>query len=281
MEWDTVDADSPWSEGAGGIYHTGRVAIGTSATQYDQQLRIESNRGIGLFVDNTSSQDEVTAIMGRTNNSWQGIGVWGSAGGEAATGVYGLATGSSAAWGIWGKEYSSSSSAMAGWFTGNVHVNGTLTASNKDFKIDHPLDPENKYLYHSCVESDEMMNVYSGTVRLDSHGKAVVTLPNWFGALNRDYRYQLTCIGGYAPVYIAQEIADSQFTIAGGTPELKVSWQVTGIRDDAYARAHPMVVEEEKPPSERGSYLNPEAYGQPRSRSIEHALHPEASALGE
>ena len=73
-----------------------------------------------------------------------------------------------------------------------------------------------------------MMNIYNGNVMLDENGEAVVELPEWFEALNRDFRYQLTCIGGFSPVYVASEIADNRFKIAGGKQGLKVSWQVTG-----------------------------------------------------
>ncbi|PKO17907.1 MAG: hypothetical protein CVU38_21650 [Chloroflexi bacterium HGW-Chloroflexi-1] len=91
-----------------------------------------------------------------------------------------------------------------------------------------------------------MKNIYDGMATLDANGEAVVNLPAWFGALNRDFRYQLTCIGGFAPVYIAEEIQDNQFKIAGGKPDMKVSWQVTGIRQDAYAEQHRIPVEEDK-----------------------------------
>jgi len=125
----------------------------------------------------------------------------------------------------------------AGLFDGDVEVNGTLTKSNGAFKIDHPLDPANKYLYHSFVESPDMMNIYNGNAILDESGETWVELPEWFEALNRDFRYQLTCIGGYAQVYVAEEISANRFKIGGGTPGLKVSWQVTGIRKDPYAEA--------------------------------------------
>ena len=96
-----------------------------------------------------------------------------------------------------------------------------------------------------------MMNVYSSNVTLDGNGEATVQLPPWFEALNRDFRYQLSCLGGFAPVYVAAEIANNAFRIAGGTPGLKVSWEVTAIRHDAYANAHPMLVEQEKSVEER------------------------------
>ncbi len=146
--------------------------------------------------------------------------------------------------------------------SGNLNVSGTLTKGGGSFKIDHPLDPANKYLSHSFVESPDMMNIYNGNAVLDARGEAVIQLPDWFEALNRDFRYQLTCIGGFAPVYIASKISGGQFRIGGGKPGLEVSWQVTGIRQDAYANAHRIPVEEEKPAAERGHYLHPDAFGQ-------------------
>ena len=138
---------------------------------------------------------------------------------------------------------------------GNLNVGNTLTKQGGSFRIDHPLDPGNKYLSHSFVESPDMMNVYNGNIILGDNGEALVVLPDWFDALNKDFRYQLTCIGGHAPVYVKEEIANNQFRIAGGYPGLKVSWMVTGIRQDAYARDNPIVVEQEKPAEMRGTYL--------------------------
>ncbi len=149
--------------------------------------------------------------------------------------------------------------------SGDLDVTGTLTAGAKDFKIDHPLDPTNKYLYHGSVESSELMNIYTGNATLDGGGRAVVSLPNWFEAVNTDFRYQLTSVGAPAPnLHIAQEIANHEFQIAGGAPGMKVSWQVTAVRHDAYAQKHPLVVEVDKAETERGHYLHPDAFGQPR-----------------
>jgi hypothetical protein len=142
----------------------------------------------------------------------------------------------------------------------SVNVTGSLTKGSGTFKIDHPLDPQGKYLYHSFVESPDMMNVYNGNVVLSAFGEATVELPDWFEALNREFRYQLTCIGGFAPVFVADEIVGNRFRIAGGRPGLKVSWQVTGIRHDAYAEANRVQVEVEKGPNERGRYLHPKAF---------------------
>jgi hypothetical protein len=144
----------------------------------------------------------------------------------------------------------------------SLDVTNSLTKPAGSFKIDHPLDPANKYLYHSFVESPDMMNIYNGVTLLDGNGEAVVILPDWFEALNRDFRYQLTAIGAPGPnLYIAEEVADHRFKIAGGKPDSKVSWQVTGIRHDAFADAHRIEVEVEKAPQDRGHYLHPELFG--------------------
>jgi hypothetical protein len=114
------------------------------------------------------------------------------------------------------------------------------------------------------------MNVYNGNATLDENGEVWVQLPDYFEALNRDFRYQLTPIGGPGPnLYIAEEIQDNRFKIAGGEPELNVSWQMTGIRDDASARANLMRVEVDKPERKKGFYLDPEAYDQPASQGID------------
>jgi hypothetical protein len=165
--------------------------------------------------------------------------------------------------------YVASATGYAGNFVGDVRVTGTINKGALGFKIDHPLDPEDQYLYHSGVESPDMMNVYNGNVILDANGEAWVTLPAWFETLNRDFRYQLTPIGGPGPgLYIAQKVQHNRFKIGGGDPGLEVSWQVTGIRQDPYAEANRIPVEEEKPAEERGTYLHPEAYGQPETKGL-------------
>lgn len=175
--------------------------------------------------------------------------------GDVRAGVYGFASGTNLSY--------------AGRFDGSIEINGTVHASDTVVRFDHPLDPENKYLYHSVVESPDRMNIYNGIARLDARGEAVVALPDWFQSLNEEFRYQLTPVG--APgrdLYIAEEVQNNRFRIAGGTPGLKVSWQVTGIRHDAYSARNPMSVEAEKPEGERGLYLHPEAFGQPIDKGV-------------
>jgi hypothetical protein len=151
---------------------------------------------------------------------------------------------------------------------GDLDVVGALTKGSGSFKIDHPLDPENKYLYHSFVESPDMMNIYSGNVVTDAEGEAIVELPDYFEALNRDPRYQLTVIGSPANAYVLEEVQDNTFSIKTSEPGVKVSWQVTGNRQDAYAKQHPIIVEEEKAVVDRGRFLHPTAFGKPEALAI-------------
>lgn len=158
---------------------------------------------------------------------------------------------------------------VAGYFSGDVEVTGNISKGGGSFKIDHPLDPQGKYLYHSFVESPDMMNVYNGNVELNANGEAVVQLPDYFEALNKDFRYQLTAIGSPGPnLYVANEISGNTFKISGGEAGMKVSWQVTGVRNDKYAQAHRINVEEDKAPEDVGSYLYPELYNKPREEGI-------------
>src|SRR6516165_9052658 len=120
-----------------------------------------------------------------------------------------------------------------------------------------------------------MMNIYNGNITTDANGNALVTMPDWFEALNGDFRYQLTVIGQFAQAIVARKIQHQQFTIRTSVPNVEVSWQVTGVRRDAWAKAHPLVVEELKEEKLRGTYIHPELYGAPKEKAIEWARHPE------
>jgi hypothetical protein len=163
----------------------------------------------------------------------------------------------------------------AATLNGDVSVTGTLTAATKDFRIDNPSDPANRYLYHASVESSEMMNIYTGNAVTDDLGIATVTLPSWFESLNTDFRYQLTVIGRPAQAWISQEVAKGRFIISTNATGVKVSWQITAVRQDAYAKAHPLIVDQAKPTNERGYYIHPELFGQPAEKQTEWGRHPE------
>ncbi|NOZ94730.1 MAG: hypothetical protein GXP47_08335 [Acidobacteria bacterium] len=267
--------------------YSGSGSTGSSTPLFDlansgagHGLKATSNTGNGVVGVSGSA----TGVYG---SSTSGAGVLGFSGSNNGVNAF-----TTSGRGLWAKSFSgpgivaesvngngiyastSSGTAYAGYFQGNVHVNGTLSKNAGSFKIDHPLDPDHEYLSHSFVESPDMMNVYNGNVLLDEDGTAWVELPRYFEALNRDFRYQLTCIGGFAPVYIASKIAGNRFRIAGGSPGMEVSWQVTGIRHDAFAEAHRIPVEQEKPEAEQGTYLHPELFGQPEELGVEWAHEP-------
>ena len=105
--------------------------------------------------------------------------------------------------------------------------------------------------------------------------RTAVSLPTWFTALNQDFHYQLTPIGAFAPLYVAEELTGNHFVIAGGRAGMKISWQITAVRRDAYANAHPLIVEEDKG-AERGHYLHPELYRATRAQSVGWDAHRKA-----
>lgn len=171
--------------------------------------------------------------------------------------------------------FNGGSAPYAGSFSGNVTISGSLSKGGGSFEIDHPLDPENMILRHSFVESPDMLNVYNGNITTDASGIATIQLPDYFEALNRDFRYQLTVVGQFAQAIILDEIQNNQFTIQTDRPNVKVSWQVTGIRKDPWAEKNRIVVEERKTPVTRGFYLYPELYGLPKTRSLDWAKYPD------
>lgn len=224
------------------------LASASTGTTYGVQGISSSTAGHGVY-------GGATATTGTT------YGLMGSVSSPNGYALYASATGSSAPY--------------AGYFYGDVYISGDQTVSGtKSFKIDHPLDPTGKYLYHYSVESSEVLNQYAGNVTLDAKGEAWITLPAWFQAVNTDIRYQLTCLGGFSQVYIAQEVRDNRFKIAGGTPGQKVSWLVIGRRNDPYMQQYAHPVEQAKTGAELGAYLYPDLYGQPLDLGYQPASAP-------
>ena len=88
------------------------------------------------------------------------------------------------------------------------------------------------------------MNVYNGNIVTGDQGFARVALPRYFQALNRSFRYQLTIVGhSFARAIAWRRIRDNSFVIRTDEPDTQVSWQVTGVRHDRFARRHPVRVE--------------------------------------
>jgi len=287
---DRLDVFGPASDSDGqAIFVLGGSSTGTAGTAQDGIDSIGGNAsgtngsaGFGVF----ATGGNATAATGGTGGDG-GDFIGGSSSGTSGFGGFGVfatggnATAAGAVAGDGGEfdagiGSNGAKNGFAGFFSGDIQVTGAITAGTKDFKIDHPLDPANKYLAHASVESSEMLNMYTGNATLDASGSASVPLPGWFEVLNKDFRYQLTAIGAPGPnLYIAQEIQGGYFVIAGGQPGMKVSWQVTGVRQDAFAKAYPLVVEEEKLAIERGHYIHPELYGAPEEAGIQWARHPQ------
>ncbi len=156
--------------------------------------------------------------------------------------------------------------------SGSSNVVGALSKGSGTFMIDHPLDPANKLLYHSFVESPDVKNIYDGIAALDKNGEVVIPLPVYFLALNKDFRYLATPIGQPMPnLHLGKEVGRKwwnlfgaiQFKITGGAPGGKVSWQVTGIRHDKFIQDHPIipeVIKDDTTPVPKGQYLSPELY---------------------
>lgn len=246
----------------------GLISYNSADFAYAIYARTEGTSGATIVADNVAGAGRCGwfRIANAANTS---AALEATTTGTGGTGISASATAGGTA--LRASNGGSNTAGYAGDFNGRVRVQGdvqiigSISKGSGTFKIDHPLDPENKFLYHSFVESPEMKNIYDGVVSLDVNGNATVRLPEYFEALNRDFRYQLTCIGGFAPVFIAKEVSDNQFQIAGGSPGLKVSWTVTGIRKDPYANANRVVPEVMKSQEERGLYLYPEAYGKPPS----------------
>ncbi len=160
----------------------------------------------------------------------------------------------------------------------NVYGDFSVANGSKNFVLDHPLDPANLQLSHNAVEGPGYYTFYRGNVVLDAEGQAWVDLPAYFDALNTEVSYQLTCVGAPALVYVAEEVRENRFRIAGGRPGLKVCWLVTGLRDDPWARTHPYEDEQPKGQRDRGRYYFPAGFGAPVELGIASGVSQDAAA---
>lgn len=224
------------------------------AAVYGSNLRTAGGHGVfGIGVN---------GVVGQTNYQ-SGFGVYGSnndliAPLGNAIGTYGVGY-----IGVWGDDLGT------GGFS--IYANGDLGAAGvKSFSIDHPTDPENKYLRHFSIESDEVLNMYRGNATFNSNGEAEVTLPDYFETININFSYNLTPVGAYAPLYIKEKIKDGKFVIAGGANGMEVSWTVYAERNDPYLQKYPekRTVETEKENWNKGKYLRPDLYNQPNEKKI-------------
>lgn len=229
-------------------------AEATSTAQaaiYGSNLRTSGGHGVrGVGFNGT---------IGETNYS-QGNGLYGE-NYDQGTPANGIGTAGTGYYGIVGEDrYLGTIGGAVG-----VYSNGNLTATGtKAFTIDHPSDPENKFLRHFSTESNEVLNMYRGNVTFDANGEALVEMPNYYDLINKNPSYQLTPIGGFAQLYIKEELANGRFVIAGGQAGMKASWTVYAERNDPYLQQYPFHrnVELEKREGQKGTYLMPQLYDQ-------------------
>ena len=270
-------------------------AIAASGFTYGGRFQSDSTDGRGIYGLATAA----------TGDAYGGLFESNSTSGKSVVGRAGADTGLT--YGVYGYTLSTGGRGVLGWATaatGNtmgvrgvaasgsgygVYSVGDMGATGtKPFRIDHPDDPENKYLLHYATESPEVINFYRGTVVLDGTGEAVVELPHYFAKINKTPSYTLTAVGAPMPMlHVAQEIDEAamsvgakagpgdaapkcSFRIAGGAPGAKVSWRVEAVRYDLWVRTHGKQVEVEKQGPEKGTYQHPELYGQPKEKGMDY-----------
>ncbi len=264
---------------------TGRVINAqNSLLTHQQQVGFFSQSSTGLTLP---AYTNAASVWGQSGGVRSGVFLAaGQSGNTTALSAGTSGTGNYDAVGIFG--YSQSA---VGWGYGvlgqgnwfGIFSNNDLGAVGlKLFNIDHPLDPENKYLRHFSLESNEPLNMYRGTVELDASGEAVVTLPGYFHAVNIEFSYGLTPVGAPMALYIAEEIdEEGHFRIAGGVAGMKASWNVYAQRNDPYVQQHPekLQVEMDKRPDDIGRYVMPELYGKPASDGIFYRYRPDPSTV--
>jgi hypothetical protein len=250
------------------------TVAGVQGVSSDSAPGVQGRSVGGIGVVGIGRGSSVAASWGAPGAGVVGAGTTADPGvyGFGAPGLIGLGAGNSpGVTGLGGVAALGSSTMPAGQFLGDVVIAGSLKVAGgtKQFMIDHPLDPERRYLQHAAVESAQLKTFYDGTVSLDENGTARVELPEWFSALNAEPCYSLTAIGGPQPdLHIAEEFDGIGFAIAGGRPGARVCWQITGVRHDPSATMHPLVVEQDKPDTETGRFVDPIAYSRPMGEHL-------------
>jgi hypothetical protein len=250
---------------------------------------------LGSGVSGACGQDDASGNYGQLGTADYGVqgsnggGNWGALG-TSEYGVYGVSSGGEygslgGTVGAYGSDpsgnvgrlggssygvYGYAPSGDAAWFNGDVYVSGDINKAACSFLIDHPLDPENKLLRHTCVESPEYLLVYRGRVRLDNRGEVVVAMPEYFGALADEEQATVTLTAVGKPFLTGYDWnADGRSFTAYGDPGREISWVVYADRDDPVVRQLARPVEEEKGPDnkycDRGKLLHPAAYGYPET----------------
>lgn len=296
------------SESSSGTGVYGEASASSGAT-YGGRFFSLSNSGTGAYGEASSSSGTTYGVYGRSNStegrgvygrasattgycyggwfesaSTEGRGVlgWASATSGSTIGVAGESASSAYGVGVFGWAYAESGITYGVYGQSDcpngygVYSRGRFAATGtKSFQIDHPLNPENAVLNHYSAEGPEPYNIYRGTVVLDARGEAWVQLPDYFEAINRDPTITLTPVGAPMPnLHVAVEVQDNRFKIAGGVPGKKVFWRVEAVRNDRWVQEYGYQTEQPKPIEQRGKYLHPELYGQPKELGIRYRPEP-------
>lgn len=250
-----------WSTSGCGVYGVAKATGGTTHGVFGAS---NSSVGYGVYGQSVNSVGVYGDAFGSTGINY---GVEGFSASTSGRGVYGVATAASGTtYAVRG--YNPNAAGYAIYAAGDLGCSGT-----KSFVIDHPFDPENKYLKHYCAEGPEPRNVYQGSVLTDRRGYAWVELPSYFSEINKDPLYQLTVIDDsddFVMAKVTKRIEGNRFQIRTSKPHVEVCWRVDAVRNDAWVRKHGAPVEVEKDELERGKYQHPDLYDQPAHRSIDY-----------
>lgn len=253
-------------------------ANASSATgiTYGVYAQAASTSGRAVFGWATASTGSTTGVAGSTSSDGgQGVsgnasspsgptfGGYFSSASSTGTGSAGVATDSTGVnYGVYGETLSLTN----GY---GVYSKGRFAATGtKAFRIDHPLDPENKELNHYCAEGPEPLNLYRGSIVTDERGFATIQMPDYYEAINRDPTIQLTVVDeteDFVQVKVARRLIHGRFTIRTSKPKTEVYWEVQSVRNDRFVRTYGAPVEVDKPQAKRGTYLQPEFFRKVKS----------------
>jgi len=254
-----VATNSATSPGIGAaIQANGNVNVGLQAGSDESDAIVAVGFYSGINAEGTGfAGNGVVATCLAAGQSW-GVSAIGQAQGVHA--IANRATGEN--YGVYAYT-NSTTNGWAGYFENDVFIGGSVVAPAWVGQVDDPASPTTRWLQHAVVESSERVRTNSGTATLDSRGEATVQVPSRYPSLHTDHRYQLTAIGSPGPrLHVSRELDKSgTFAIGGGAAGQRVSWQLTGVRADPFARAHPLVTEQPKPSWRQGTYTHPELYG--------------------
>lgn len=235
----------------------------------DARTTSSNNNRSALFARNEGSGPTITADSPNSNTgivvTSQGDGIVARANGENNNGIVGIARNGGSPYAIWGQGDGD----WAGYFSGNVRITGELDQGLAAVKMDDPRAPTERYINQASVVGGEMLTLYNGNATTDAKGEAVVKMPNYVEAIAKDFRYQLTPIGQFAQAIVAKELSGGEFVIRTDKPFVKVSWQLSGVRSDPSALASRYKAVEDKTGDAKGTYMNPQAFGQSKSLGVD------------